>query len=52
MIDHEERTRVRLGRATHTRLKSQHTHAHKRRIELKRQHGEFSTRMELKSLTQ
>jgi hypothetical protein len=43
---------VRLGWATHTRHKSQHTHAHKRRLELKRQHRESSTRIELKSLTQ
>jgi hypothetical protein len=43
---------VRLGWATHTRHKSQNTHAHKRRLELKRQHRESSTRIELKSLTQ
>jgi hypothetical protein len=43
---------VRLGWATHTRHKSQHTHAHKRRLELKWQHRESLTRIELKSLTQ
>jgi hypothetical protein len=43
---------VRLGWATHTRHKSQHTHAHKRRLELKWQHRESSTRIELKYLTQ
>jgi hypothetical protein len=40
---------VRLGWATHTRHKSQHTHAHKRRLELKWLQREFSTRIELKS---
>ena len=36
--------------ATHT--KPQHTHAHKPRLELKMKHKEFTTRTELKSLTQ
>jgi hypothetical protein len=43
---------VRLGWATHTRHKSQHIHAHKRRLELKWQHRESLTLIELKSLTQ
>ena len=47
--DHNENTRVRLG-ATHTN--PQHTHAHKPRLELKMKHKEFTTRTELKSLTQ
>jgi hypothetical protein len=46
--DHNENTRVRLG-ATHTN--PQHTHAHKPRLELNMKHKEFTTRMELKSLT-
>jgi hypothetical protein len=36
----------------HTRLKSQHSHAHKSQLELKTQRTEFSTQMELKSLSQ
>jgi hypothetical protein len=40
------------GKTTHTRFNSQHTHAHKPRLELKAQHREFTTRPELKSLTQ
>jgi hypothetical protein len=41
------------GRATHARLKSTaHTHTHKPRLELKTQHREYATQMELKSLTQ
>jgi hypothetical protein len=47
-----KRHRVRLGRAIHTRLKSQLNHAHKSRLELETQHTEFATQMELKSLTQ
>jgi hypothetical protein len=43
---------VRERRATHTRLKSQHNHAHKSQLELKTQHTEFITQMELKSLSQ
>jgi hypothetical protein len=43
---------VREGRATHTRLKSQHNHAHKSQLELKTQPTEFTTQMELKSLSQ
>jgi hypothetical protein len=43
---------VREGRATHTRLKSQHNHAHKSQLELKTQLSEFTTKMELKSLSQ
>jgi hypothetical protein len=43
---------VREGRATHTRLKTQHNHAHKSQLELKTQLSEFSTQMELKSLSQ
>jgi hypothetical protein len=39
-----------LGRATHTN--PQHTHAHKPRLELEIKHKEFTTRTELKSLTQ
>ena len=45
-------TKVREGRATHTRLKSQHNHAHKSQLELKTQLKEFSTQLELKSLSQ
>jgi hypothetical protein len=44
--------KVREGRETHTRLKSQHNHAHKSQLELKTQCTEFTTRMELKSLSQ
>jgi hypothetical protein len=40
------------GKITHTRFNPQHTHAHKPRLELKTQHMEFTTRTELKSLTQ
>jgi hypothetical protein len=40
------------GKATHTRFNLQHTHAHKPRLELKAHHREFTTRTELKSLTQ
>jgi hypothetical protein len=40
------------GKATHTRFNLQHIHAHKPRLELKAHHREFTTRMELKSLTQ
>jgi hypothetical protein len=43
---------VREGRATHTRLKTQHNHAHKSQLELKTQLSEFKTQMELKSLSQ
>jgi hypothetical protein len=43
---------VRERRATHTRLKSQHNHAHKSQLELKTQLSEFTTQMELKSLSQ
>jgi hypothetical protein len=43
---------VRERRATHTRLKSQHNHAHKSQLELKTQPMEFTTQMELKSLSQ
>jgi hypothetical protein len=50
--DHKRCTEVREGRATHTRLKSQHNHAHKSQLELKTQRTEFTTQMELKSLSQ
>jgi hypothetical protein len=40
------------GKATHTRFNPQHTRAHKPRLKLKAQHREFTTRTELKSLTQ
>jgi hypothetical protein len=50
--DHKRSTEVREGRATHTRLKSQHNHAHKSKLELKTQRTEFTTQMELKSLSQ
>src|SRR5688572_1063590 len=43
---------VREGKATHTRLNPQHTHAHKSRLELKTQNREFTTQTELISLTQ
>jgi hypothetical protein len=43
---------VREGRATHIRLKSKHNHAHKSQLELKTQRTEFTTQMELKSLSQ
>ena len=39
------------GKAMHTRLKST-AHTHKPRLELKMKHNEFTTRTELKSLTQ
>jgi hypothetical protein len=41
-----------LGRATHTRHKSQHNYAHKSQLELKTQRTEFTTQMEIKSLSQ
>jgi hypothetical protein len=50
--DHKRSTEVREGRATHTRLKSQHNQAHKSQLELKTQPTEFTTQMELKSLSQ
>jgi hypothetical protein len=50
--DHKRSTEVREGRATHTRLKSQHNHTHKSQLELKTQPTEFTTLMELKSLSQ
>ena len=50
--DHKRCTEVREGRSTHTRLKLQHNHAHKSQLELKTQHTEFTTQMELKSLSQ
>jgi hypothetical protein len=50
--DHKRCTEVREGRATHTRLKSQHNHAHKSQLELKTQLLEFTTQMELKLLSQ
>jgi hypothetical protein len=40
------------GKETHARFNPQHTHAHKPRLELETQHREFTTRTELKSLTQ
>jgi hypothetical protein len=49
---HKRSTEVREGRATHTRLKSQHNHAHKSQLELEEQHTEFATQIELKSLSQ
>jgi hypothetical protein len=52
LIDHKERTRVRLGEQHTQDLNPQHNHAHKPRLELKTQHREFATQMELKSLTQ
>jgi hypothetical protein len=39
------------GKATHTNPQ-QYTHTHKPRLELKMKHNKFTTRMELKSLTQ
>jgi hypothetical protein len=50
--DHKEGTRVRLGEqhTQHTNL--QRTHAHKSKLELETKHREFTTRTELKSLTQ
>jgi hypothetical protein len=50
--DHKRSIEVREGRATHTRLKSQHNHTHKSQLELKTQPTEFTTQMELKSLSQ
>jgi hypothetical protein len=50
--DHKRSTEVREGKATHTRLKSQHNHAHKSQLELEVQHTEFTTEMELKLLSQ
>jgi hypothetical protein len=49
--DHKRSIEAREGRATHTRFKSQHNHAHKSQLELKTQRTEFSTQMELKSLS-
>jgi hypothetical protein len=50
--DHKRSTKVRKGRATHTRLKSRHNHARKSQLELKTQPTVFTTQMELKSLSQ
>jgi hypothetical protein len=50
-FDHKKHT-SKGGKTTHTRFNPQHTHAHKPRLELKAQHREFTTRTELKSLTQ
>jgi hypothetical protein len=50
--DHKRSTEVREGKATHTRLNPQHTHAHKPRLEFETQHRELTTQMELRSLTQ
>jgi hypothetical protein len=51
-INHKESTRVRLGEQHTQDSNTQHNHAHKWRLELKGQHREFTTRMDLKSLTQ
>ena len=48
----QENHNSKRGRATHTRLKSQHNHVHKSQLELKTQPPEFTTQMELKSLSQ
>jgi hypothetical protein len=48
--DHKEGTRVRLGEQHTQHTNPQHTH--KSRLELETQHREFTTRTELKSLTQ
>jgi hypothetical protein len=40
------------GKTTHTRFNPHLTHAHKPRLKLKAHHKEFTTRTELKSLTQ
>jgi hypothetical protein len=48
---HGESTRVRMGSSTH-KSAAIHTHTHKPRLELKMKHNEFTTRTELKSLTQ
>jgi hypothetical protein len=46
-------TRVREGKQrTQDSIRSTHTHTHKPRLALKAQHREFTTRTELKSLTQ
>jgi hypothetical protein len=50
-FDHNKH-KSKKGNTTHTRFNPQHTHAHKPRLELKAQHGEFTTQTELKSLTQ
>ena len=50
-LDHKKH-KSKGGKTTYTRFNPQHTHAHKPRLELKAQHREFTTRMELKSLTQ
>jgi hypothetical protein len=51
-IDHKERTRVRLGRATHTRLKHAAHQCTQVKTWAQLTHREFLTRIELKSLTQ
>jgi hypothetical protein len=51
-VDHKRSTEVREGKATHARLNPQHTHAHKSRLELKTWRREFTTQIELKSITQ
>jgi hypothetical protein len=47
----QKKHRSKEGKSNTHKIQSQHTHAHKWRLELKWQHGEFTTRMELKSLT-
>jgi hypothetical protein len=50
-VDHKKH-KSKGGKTTHTRFNPQCTHAHKPRLELKSQHRAFTTRTELKSLTQ
>jgi hypothetical protein len=51
-IGHKESTILREGKQHTQDSNPQHTHAHKPRLELEKQHKEFTTRTELKSLTQ
>jgi hypothetical protein len=50
--NHNRSTEVRKGKQRTQDSNPQHAHAHKLRLELKTQHMEFATQMELKSLTQ
>ena len=52
IITKRSNTRDMLGEQHTQQTNPQHTHAHKPRLELKMKHKEFTTRTELKSLTQ
>jgi hypothetical protein len=50
--DHKRSTEVRGGEQHTQDSNQQHNHAHKSRLELKTQYTEFTTQLELKSLSQ